>query len=252
MRQTIKDKTDRNNWVEAYRFVLIFLIALFHFSARYPEIYPEASFSFNFYEGGGIGNFMFMFISGFFLTQSLIGKNGYKNQIKFIINKWWRLFPTAALSVIIIYVVTYFYPLCSDRMVSFQQLLYNFLIIHPGIPYVDGSHWFISALLQIQIVLSFLFLINKTRHKIIIIILLFFISILLFGAGDIPNTKLDNFASDLLCVKWLPIICSGCLTKLIINKQLSVFYYVIPVITVLYYSYYFMVVLLIPLFCLFG
>ena len=68
--------TSRNEWIDLYRFFLICIIVIHHYTHRYPQIQTDVEFYFQFKEGGVIGNFIFMYISGYFLTESLLNCKG--------------------------------------------------------------------------------------------------------------------------------------------------------------------------------
>ena len=225
----------RNSWVDAYRFLLICIIVIHHYSLRYPQIYPDAIFNFQFKEGGIIGNFVFMYISGYFLTNSLLNGYGVGDWFKYCLNKWWRFFPTAVICMVLIFIITHLSPLTEDRMVTLPQLLLNFLIVNPGFKPVDGSHWFIASLLQMQLLLSVLMFIKSSRTKLVVLYTLFILAAILYVLGDVKEFALDNVLRAVLCEKWLPVLLAGSITKLIFEKKISAKALFIPVMVIGYY-----------------
>lgn len=226
----------RNIWVDAYRFILICIIVIHHYTLRYPQIYPDATFDFQFKEGGIIGNFVFMYISGYFLATSLLNGYGVRDWFKYCLNKWWRFFPTAVICMFLIFIITHLSPLTEDRMVTIPQLLLNFLIVNPGFKPVDGSHWFIATLLQMQLLLSVLMFIKSFRFKMIILYTFLILAAFLYVLGDIKAFTFDNVLRAILCEKWLPVLLAGSITKLICEKKIPVVTLLIPISVIGYYS----------------
>lgn len=225
----------RNSWVDAYRFILICIIVIHHYTLRYPQIYPDAAFDFQFKEGGIIGNFVFMYISGYFLTNSLLNGYGVRDWFKYCLNKWWRFFPTAVICMVIIFIITHLSPLTDERMVNMPQLLLNFLIVNPGFKPVDGSHWFIASLLQMQLLLSILMFIKSSRVKMIVLYSFFILAAFLYLLGDIKAFAFDNVLRAVLCEKWMPVLLAGSFTKLICEKKIPAAILLIPITVIGYY-----------------
>lgn len=218
----------RNNWVEGLRALLILYIAYHHFTCRYTDFYPEVSFSYSSEVGGMVGNFMFMMISGYFLSKTLLKGFGTKDLGKYCANRWWRFFPAIVVCTTITFLVVTISPI-EERMVSFQQFLLNFLIIHPGVPYVDGSHWFVADLLQMQILLGILLLIKNVNNRVKCIVALLFISLVLYLIFDLPQTRIDNILYHLTNSRWLPVLLSGCIIFYIQSNILHKIFYLVPI-----------------------
>jgi len=240
----------KNNWVEALRALLIFYIAYHHFSCRYTDFYPEFSFGYSSEVGGMVGNFMFMMISGYFLAKTLLKGWGLKKLGKYCINRWWRLFPAVVVCTTITYIVIAISPL-NDRMVNFSQYVLNFLIIHPGVPYVDGSHWFVAALLQMQLLLGILLLVKDVAIRVKCIVTLFFLSLVLYLLFDLPQTRIDNVLYHLTHSSWLPVLLSGCIIFYVQSNLLHRIFYLVPIGMVLIHIYGFNDWIVLLPFCLF-
>ena len=221
----------KNGWIEGLRAILLLYIAFHHFTSRYMDFYPEVVFNYSSEIGGRVGNFMFMLISGYFLAKSLLQGYGLKDLSKYCVNRWWRLFPAIVLCTSITYLIVTISPL-NGRMVDFSQFLLNFLIIHPNIPYVDGSHWFASSLLQMQLLLGLFILIKNNKTRIYSIVGLYIFSLILYFVFDVPTTRLDNILFYFTSSNWLPVLLSGCLIYYIRSNYLSKVFFVIPVLTV--------------------
>ena len=153
-----------NNAITGFRGVVIFLVIFRHFSSRYGELFEGTmSISFPFYSlnGGTIGNVVFMTMAGFFMYRPLIlGKGGGAEFIKYIINRYWRFWPTYALSVLCCSVILNCFPIPGWSCDLVTTIVNFFFIIHPGFPSVERAHWFIIALLEIQVFLALLLLIK--------------------------------------------------------------------------------------------
>lgn len=225
----------RNIGVDLFRIVLIFLIVLHHYTVRYSQLFSPLDLPYRFEKFGFIGNSMFMMISGFFLANSFCSNSESPKIFKYVINHWWRLFPVAAICVTITFVVTTIVGL-PGRTVSIYDYFLNLLIIHPGIPFVDGSHWFISSLLQMQLLLSPIFLIKREHDRLMVLVSICLLSIVLYIIGDVPNTKIDNLINTLICTKWLHLLLVGAITSWIINSKINVYFVFIPFFWVLYIS----------------
>ena len=241
---------NKNGWVEGLRAILLLYIAFHHFTSRYMDFYPEVNFNYSSEIGGMVGNFMFMMISGYFLAKTLLQGYGFKDLSKYLINRWWRLFPAIVLCTSITFIIVTISPL-NERMVSFPQFLLNFLIIHPDVPYVDGSHWFAATLLQIQLLLGLIVLIKNYKTRIYTIVGLYIFSLILYLVFDIPSTRLDNILYYLTKSSWLPVLLSGCILFYIQSNHLSKIFYLIPFLMVLIHVFIFKIWILLLPFCLF-
>lgn len=244
--------TKKIEWVEGLRALLIFYIAFHHFTSRYMDFYPEAEFSITSEIGGIVGNFMFMMISGYFLAKTLLRGYGFKDIFKYCINRWWRLFPAILICTTITYIIVCLSPL-DARSVSFTQFLGNLLIIHPSIPYVDGSHWFAAALLQMQLLLSVLLLIRNERNRVYCIVGLSVFSLCLHLIFNILNTRLVILLLIyyLTYSSWLPVLLSGCILYYVKSNVLSTKFVLIPIIIVVLHLIKFDNWILVFPFCLF-
>jgi len=214
------------------------------------DYYPEVEFSYSSEIGGIVGNFMFMMISGYFLSKTLLKEFGLKDLGKYCVNRWWRLFPAIVVCTTIIYIVVAISPL-NDRMVSFSQYLLNFLIIHPGVPYVDGSHWFVADLLQMQLLLGILLLVKGVKNRVKCIVALFFGSLILYLLFDLPNTRIDNYLYYLICGSWLPVLLAGCILFYVQQSRLHKVFYLAPIVMISVYIYITQAWIILLPFCLF-
>lgn len=231
-------KRKHYDWVEALRAFLILYIASYHFSNRYLDFYPNVEFPYSI-QYGKTGVFVFMMISGFFLAKTLLNGYGVKDYCKYCINRWWRLFPAALICITITYIVVCVSPLTSDRMVSFPQYLLNLLIIHPTVPYVDGAHWFIASLLEMQLLLGLLLLLKEDNCRVLFVILLFILSLGVWSVYDTPQTKVDNILYGILNCKWSPVFLSGIILSYVKDNKLPQWVMIIPMFVTVLYAYFY-------------
>ena len=227
---------EKNNAITGLRGVVIFLIVFRHFSARYSEIFQDDKsiiFPFSTPNGGTIGNIIFMMLMGYFMAKSLqVEKYGLRESIKYIVNRYWRFWPSYALAVILISLTLYVFPLPGRTPNLTTSIVDFFFIIHPGFDNVDGSHWFLTVMLVIQIVLTSVLLVKslKIRNLIIICIAIFLFLLII---ADLFQNGLLVWGKDMFFYSLITII--GILIYWYKNKRI-----IIPIIiltTALVYLY---------------
>lgn len=188
----------KNNAVQGLRGYLMIWIVLFHYTSRYPSLYPsdDIYMPIHFENGGDVGIVIFFIISGFFLAKGLY--NLEKSKLKFLEfckHKYMRLWPSYIVSIILIFVCVRIFGL-PGRESSITTLLIDALFIyHPIVGYVDLSHWFIAHLIFVQCFLGFMFSIvqgNKKKIQFRLLIISFNIFFVLLA---LPQTT-----SHTLCV----------------------------------------------------
>jgi len=198
----VNTKVMKNNSIEGFRGVLICWIALFHYTFRYNSLFSTHTINIPFvFQNAIVGVSIFFLLSGFFFAKSLL--RIYENSTisytaKTIINKYWRLWYPYVLAIVLIYGISLLFPLPS-RHVSLNTFLINLLfIVHPGVPYVDGSHWFISTLFVFQIIFLLLAYLFKKSYKTVLV----FISIIIL-LTLIPHHFQKIFINNILSYKLL-------------------------------------------------
>ena len=231
-----------NNAVTGLRGVVVFLIIFHHYSCRYGELFLDSIIKFpvESHYGGIIGNFMFMIMTGYFMARSLMNnEGGISSVLKYVVNRYWRFWPSYAFSVVLISIVLYFFPL-YERSTDLRTIVFDFfLIYHPGFEHVDGSHWFLEAILLIQVTLSLVLLIKNRLNRKWSLIALFLLTLLLYILGMNEVSFLENRTSLFLYTYlvlvgiiiylyndsiyiWIPVIMVGCLLLCISDS------YIIP------------------------
>lgn len=78
-----------------------------------------------------------------------------------------RLYPMYIIAITIIFLITHIFNL-PDRTVTFKQFILNLFLLGgiPGVPYVDGSHWYLRTSLFLIVLFS---VIQRLREKIRIV-----------------------------------------------------------------------------------
>lgn len=160
----------KNNAVTGFRGIVIFLIIFHHYSDRYSEIFlgsMSITFPIVSHYGGMLGNIIFMVMTGFFMTKSLTeNKGGVKAVCQYAINRYWRFWPSYALAVLIILIFMFYLPLPA-RVCDMRTILIDFFFIyHPGFSSIDGSHWFLSKILLIQLLLSSVLFVKEVKIRV--------------------------------------------------------------------------------------
>lgn len=212
---------EKNLAIEGFRGILILWIILFHYTTRFGELFGK-NISWEFPNGGKVGVAMFFILSGYFFVRSVLDEKRYglKEFVYFSINKYWRLYPAYVLSVILCYLTTnYFGGLDLEaRQVDFKTFLINiFFIYHPSIDYVDSAHWFIAALIKIQIVCGALLLIRK-RRKLILNVFAMIAILIILVLKMIPNFFLNDILGILFDRSLISFLC-GMLFYIAFNKR---------------------------------
>ena len=91
---------------------------------------------------GEFGTLFFIYISIWNIKPAV-------SIVKYMINRYFRLYPTYFIAIILIYLLSLFFPL-GERSVDFITFLQNLTMLNGfwGVEYVDGAHWYITMLLS--------------------------------------------------------------------------------------------------------
>lgn len=162
-------RKEHNYSVDAYRFLIMLWIVLFHYTVRYNEIGvgEQIIYPYKFENGGIIGVKIFFLVSGYFMTKGICCRKdcGLKVYLKFLIQRYYRLWLPYSIACCIIYIWMLVFPL-HGRTVTFGTFIIDlFFILHPGVDCVDGAHWFLSTLFASQLILGLLLLANQNMRK---------------------------------------------------------------------------------------
>ena len=97
----------RNLSIQGLRGYLMIWIVLFHYTTRYPILYPSANMEMpiRFENGGEVGIVIFFAMSGFFLAKGLLGlDSSNKKLLEFCMHKYLRLWFPYVVSTILIFI----------------------------------------------------------------------------------------------------------------------------------------------------
>lgn len=166
-------------------------IVLFHYSTRYPKLYPSVNMDMpiHFENGGEVGIVIFFIISGFFLAKGLFGLESSNTKLfEFCKNKYLRLWFPYAISILLIFVSINVFGL-PGRECSLKTFMIDVLFIyHPMIGYVDLAHWFIAHLIFVQCFLGIIFYKVKNVNRVKLFRTLIICFNLLFVILTMPQT----------------------------------------------------------------
>lgn len=229
---------------------LMLWIVLYHYTYRICNIYPDIYFPFRFEKGGRIGVMFFFIISGFFFFKGILNNDfiNIKETLKFIVNKYWRLWLPYIFAITLIFFITQIYEL-PGRTATVSDYVFNALFLyHPGIEYIDGAHWFIGHLILIQIITSmFLLIKHELRSKAIYIFEMLLCLILIIN--HIVHDPITAIFVRLFCARNMLYFMLGYNLLRIIMGGDVFFHFMILGILLFYFSFE-MSFLLVPLYAI--
>lgn len=133
----------RLEWLDAIRGISCLAVVLYHYTARFDEIYGHDFHVPYFLRAGSVGVLAFFIVSGFVISLTL---NRNNSPVHFLFNRFARLYPTYWVALILTYLVVQLAGL-PGREVTFPQFLANFTMLQEfiGIPHVDGAYWTLTV-----------------------------------------------------------------------------------------------------------
>ena len=161
-------------------------------------------------------------------------KNGtLRDCVIYVINKYWRLWPIYAVTVVIVYLVSIPFPL-PNKTVDLNTAIVNFFFIyHPKFDYVDGAHWFIADLFLFQLLFGISILLrDNIKSHFIKLTAIYPLSVFLLNYFDV--VQFSDYYYNLACPYFLSfylgmVICDY------INNEKNIFNYVWLLLTVLFW-----------------
>ena len=145
----------RYSELDAIRGIAVLMVALFHYTVRYGQIYGysiDPLFSFEF---GKYGVHLFFIVSGFVIFLTL---EKTVHSVDFIVSRFSRLYPAYWFAVFLTFSVVYIFSL-PGREVSIQTALINLTMVQKwfSVGNVDGVYWTLTVELSFYILMYFLF-----------------------------------------------------------------------------------------------
>lgn len=178
-----------NYLIDLFRFGIILWIILFHYTYIYNDMVTGGkTIPFVFNNGGPVGVTLFFILSGYYMGHTLFECEKFtkKGYFRYCVSRYLRFWPSYAISVVLIFIWMLFFPL-DGLTVSIKEFLINLIfIIHPKIEYVDGAHWFLAALLTIQLITALLIFLplNIRLFSLVFFCVLFALATLCFYLMD--------------------------------------------------------------------
>jgi len=148
----------KNNQIQGLRGISILLVLIYHFFARYRQLYHSGYSTNKILMVSYMGVFFFLMISGYFFEKD----NGGWLFIKKKISSLW---PKYFVACTIIFLVTRFVEL-PGRTVGWVDYLKNIFFLNGfiGGEYVDGAHWYMTTMVACIIWYSLILKINP-KHR---------------------------------------------------------------------------------------
>ena len=165
-------QTKKNLSVEGLRGIAILFIAVYHLLYKFTTDYAQNWSGLKIVKKfplvshwGAIGVGIFFIISAYFLYSEK--ETADFSYFDFLKKKLLRLYPLYAVCITITYVVSLFlrYP---DYTKTFRDYLLNLFLINGyiGTPYIDGAHWYLTALISFILVTGLLKKCRKDKNPV--------------------------------------------------------------------------------------
>lgn len=140
----------KNYGIEFFRVFMCLWVVLFHYTTRYNALFHhQGEWPIYFDLGGRAAVAFFFLVSGFFVGKKifLVDKMTVKQAFQWFCQKLFRLMPAYIACVSLTFLFLHIWFLPERSSITFTTLLINLVFpLHPGIPYVDSAHWYLSAL----------------------------------------------------------------------------------------------------------
>jgi peptidoglycan/LPS O-acetylase OafA/YrhL len=168
-------KSKRLIELDSLRGLACLSVMLFHYAYYYGETWGHLNKPLILFQFGRYGLELFFLISGFVIFNSL----KHKQVQKFIILRFWRLFPTYWVAIIFIFLISRLFPLSPEVIVhgkiSIGEFIGNFTMIPTvfSLRYVDRTHWSLCFELFFYLHLTIIFVLCKGKQERVFYVLLF-------------------------------------------------------------------------------
>jgi len=156
--------------LDSLRGVAALSVLLYHYTQRFGDIFPDLPKPAISLSRGFFGVHLFFVISGFVIALTLT-KTGHV--FNFIRNRFFRLYPTYWVALVITFTLVTFWPL-PDRVRNFHELLVNVTMIQHwlDVKHIDGVYWTLSLELAFYVwmaVLLSLRLLTEEKGKYVLV-----------------------------------------------------------------------------------
>ena len=221
------------------RGIAIICVIIYHYSLYSNSISDTVvEFSKNFRDLFNLGSFavsLFFLISGFVIALSLNKNDKIKTVKKFIIKRFFRLYPTYWLSILAI--VTAVYLLDLKNQYSIRDILFNFTMFQDlfHIQNIDGVYWTLAIELKFYILSAIFYFLGYLKNiKYIFAIFLLLSMITLFLSYFDGEKGYFNLTISYLLLMYLGTAFYFRYKKTITNNDL----YIMILFTILYFILY--------------
>ncbi len=193
--------------VDALRGVAALAVLLFHYTARFVELYAPAGAPSLAFPHGHYGVNLFFVVSGFVIFMTL---ERTRTGMDFVVSRFSRLFPVYWAAIALTFAVTSGFGL-PGKEVTALQALGNVVMLHgfASIPHVDDVYWTLEVELLFYVIMLLLFLrsqlarVHQLLWALLALRLAYYLSARLFGI-DLPWTL-----ARLLILTFIPWFALG-------------------------------------------
>ncbi|GAD90067.1 putative acyltransferase [Vibrio halioticoli NBRC 102217] len=196
--------------LDALRGIAALAVVIFHYFARYNEIYGHENLFVEWSRIGSYGVHLFFIISGFVIFWTL---SRTARPLDFLVSRFSRLYPAYWVSLIFTFSVVYIFSL-PGREVSMSSALVNILMFQEylNVAHVDGVYWTLTVELTFYFWIFLLYtssLINKVEEIFSFLVIVSMVHSL--GIIFVPSILYKVFI-----LKYIPFFIAGiCFYKLV-------------------------------------
>lgn len=188
--------------IDLLRSIAAIFILLFHYTFRYMELYSSNN-KLTFYEWPLHIKWGFGAIATFFILSGFLTSHYFTNQrestLKYLVNRFFRLYPTFWLCLLITSLILLF---TNHFGFSIKTFILNLTMI-PGCfkaDYIDGAYWTMQMEFFFSFIIAIVALFNRSNFKLVILTLWMAIT-LIFNITD-PTT--NNLLIRILRIFFMP------------------------------------------------
>lgn len=158
-------RSERYLELDAIRGLAAIAVVFYHYTFRYPKLFPnnfESHYQFSY---GNLGVELFFILSGFVIFMSI---QKVKSPFEFLTKRFIRLYPTYWIAMIFTFLIVSIFGL-AGKEVTINEFLINTTMLQYGlqIPSVDGVYWSLFHELMFYFLMAALFRFIKTKYLIL-------------------------------------------------------------------------------------